>query len=217
MMTKISVFYHCVLRGPGINPDHALTLLQQQMAALQDSGLESEAQRLVIGVNGRDGDLLTVASLAPESAHVIAHHDGQSELSTLKFLRANLKPGQLVLYHHMKGVTYPDNTVWSRWRKCMERVCVWNWQLCVRTLVGGGFDTVGAHWMNHKQHSIIPNGQRYWGGNFFWATSEYLLTLPPLPEDTRENRYEAEVWIGKSPRPPRIFDFAPHFPMNCPA
>jgi hypothetical protein len=119
-----------------------------------------------------------------------------------------------VLYHHIKGVQYPNSPVHDRWRKCMEQACVWNWRECVR-LLESGLDTVGAHWLTRTKYPMLGPGQRYWGGNFWWATSDYLLTLPPLPEDTWSNRYLAEDWIGKSPINPRIHDFAPHWPTAC--
>lgn len=217
---KIAIWYHCVLRGPRIpSEDHAVAVLQSQMNALRDSGACNDIEEFHIGVNGSAGDCLLALSLAPSKWCVPGHHqfeNGQSELTTLGALQKWLKPGWLVLYHHIKGVQYPNNPVWDRWRNCMEKVCVWNWETCVRTIVGGGFDTVGAHWMTDKKYPMVGKDQRYWGGNFWWATSDYLMTLPPLPADSFENRYEAEVWIGKSPRPPRIYDFAPHWPMNCP-
>lgn len=213
---KISVWFHAVLSGPRIShPDYAISLLQSQMNALTVAGIP--ITELHIGVNGSDHDSLTAASLVPEKA--IVHVNGpsaQCELATLKRLRESLEPGWFVLYHHMKGVQYPGNPAWDRWRNCMQNVCVNHWQECVDEL-DRGCDTVGAHWMTQKRYAMIPKGQRYWGGNFFWATSDYLMTLPRLAEDTWENRYEAEVWIGKSKYDPEIHDFARHFPMKgCP-
>jgi hypothetical protein len=211
---KIAVWYHCLLKGPGINPDYAVALLQSQMNALRDSGLYSHANEVHLSVNGNDSDALTLTGFAPGPCELHVNGDGQSELATLRHLQAWLTPGWFVLYFHMKGVCYPDNPVWDRWRKCMEKVCLWNWESCVEAL--GGYDAVGAHWLTHKKYPMVAREHRYFGGNFWWARSDYLLTLPPVTKDSREARYDAEVWIGNSRIPPLVHDFAPHWPLNCP-
>lgn len=213
---KLVVWYHCVLSGPRLpSEDHALAIYTEQMRALQDSGLAQNAA-IHIAVNGGDGDALLAASLAPDNA--VLHVNGPqacSEVTTLERLRQSLAPGQFLLYHHIKGVQHPHQPVYERWRHCMERVCVWNWRTCVQALAD--FETVGPHWMHNSTCNIIPPSQKYWGGNFWWARTDYLLKLPPLGPDTWAARYEAEVWIGKAGRAPKVRDFARHFPMNCPA
>jgi hypothetical protein len=212
---KLAVWYHCVLSGPRIpSEDFAVSILSEQMHALKESGLFDAAQQRCFCVNGGDVDFLTLASFVPAPGNVVANHEGQSEIPTMNLLRQNLKPGWAVMYHHIKGVQHPGNPQVERWRRCMEHVCVWNWNGCVAELERRS-DTCGAHWLTHEKYPMLGVGQRYWGGNFWWATSDYLLTLPPLPNDSFENRYEAESWIGKSPRNPRIYDFAPHWPTKC--
>jgi len=213
---KIVVWHHAVLSGPRIpNEDHTLAIFCEQMRALKESGLADAADRLNVGVNGPDRDALVALACAPEKTRLHLHPAGQSELSTLYCLQQSLEPGWLVFYHHMKGVQYPGNPVWDRWRDCMERACVWNWLDCVYALQNGN-DTCGAHWLTHRKYQMVPEGQRYWGGNFWWASSDFLMTLPPVAADTWENRFQAEVWIGQGPRAPIVQDFAPHFPMSCP-
>lgn len=214
---RIAIWYHCILRGSGINEEHAIAVLQSQMNALRESGLGTAAREIHIGVNGTDSDALTVMGFNHwPKTRIYSQPDGKSELATLHHLQPWLRPGWFVFYHHIKGVQYPGNPVWERWRKCMEKACVWNWEECV-SLLAKGCDTVGAHWMDSIRYPIIPASQRYWGGNFWWARSEYLMTLPPLKPDSRDNRYEAEAWIGQGKKKPSVYDFARHFPMNCPA
>jgi hypothetical protein len=214
---KIAVFHHCVLSGARLpSPEHALCLFQSQMRALSQSGLAVAAVETHIGVNGPDGDVLLASCFTPGPLTVFhPHPHGESELATLADLQAWLKPGWVVLYFHMKGVSYPDNPVWERWRKCMEKVCVWNWEECVLALKN--HHTVGAHWLTHEKYSMVPGVHRYWGGNFWWARSDYLLTLPPVTADSAAARYDAEVWIGSGGKKPVVLDFAPHWPLNCPA
>jgi hypothetical protein len=213
---RIAVFYHCVLSGPRIpSEEHAMSVLISQMAAWRNSDLEKIADENHVGLNGTDSQAMVLSSVIP--ANSILHIHGpraQTELSTLHELQLWLKPGWAVLYHHIKGVQYPDNPVWDRWRKCMQNACVWNWRACVEALEQG-FDTAGAHWMTSKKYPMVSPDHRYWGGNFWWATSDYLLTLTSLPPDQYERRYDAEVWIGSGPRTPKARDFANHFPMSC--
>lgn len=215
---KLAVWYHCALRGHGINEDHAIAVLHEQMNSLRLSGVMDSATEIHVGVNGNDSDSLTVCAFLPERSirvHVHTNDVGQSELTTLARLQKWLEPGWFVCYHHIKGVSYPGNPVWERWRRCMERVCIRDWEACVDAL-DRGCDVAGAHWLTHEKYTMVPPSQRYFGGNFWWARSEYLLSLPPVAKDSRENRYEAEVWIGSGKKKPIVMDFAPHFPMNCP-
>lgn len=213
---KIAIFYHCVLSGPRIpSEDYAVVLLQSQMNALNDSGLSDAADEIHLGINDNNGSAILLCAFAPGKSILKIHVDGQSELATLLDLQAWLKPGWFVMYHHMKGVCYPGNPVWERWRQCMEKVCVWNWEECVDALAKG-YDTVGAHWLTHNKYSMVHRSHRYWGGNFWWARSDYLMTLPPLPPDSHAARYDAEVWIGSGKQNPSVLDFAPHWPMSCP-
>ena len=183
----IALWYHCWLMGPSSDD-----IATEQMAAMEDCGLFQECDTAQVwGLNAR------------------------SELETLARLQQWI-PGHeqfLVCYLHTKGAQYAVDT-YGRWRRCMERVVLWGWRDCVQSLMDGA-DTAGAHWMTSKKYPIVGWDQRYWGGNFWWATARYLSTLPPINPDA--GRYEAEVWIGKSPVAPKIVDFAPHFPQNqCP-
>lgn len=212
---KLAVWYHCLLSGSGLDSGHLFHLLSEQLGALSESGLDRAAQEFHFGVNGDEIDALVVRHAAPDGSEVIADPSGATELPTLIRLQRWLPrhPGYAVLYFHMKGARYPGNPTWDNWRACMTRACIGQWNECVQAL-SQGFDTCGAHWLSADRYPIIPPSQRYWGGNFWWATSDYLGTLPPLPADQPGRRYEAEVWIGKGPRAPRVRDFAPHFPMR---
>ncbi|MGC1452934.1 MAG: hypothetical protein WA830_23130, partial [Candidatus Sulfotelmatobacter sp.] len=203
--------------APTLDTDWLFQLLADQMACLRDSGLADAAEKIFIGVNGTELDRMGVSLLAPKKAVLFASPEGKTELPSLIFLQNWVfsNPGWNVLYWHMKSAKYPGNEAWTRWRRCMERAVIWGWPECVEALERG-YDTVGAHWMTSGKYPMVPIGQRYWGGNFWFATSDYLKTLPQLPDDSSDNRYRAEVWIGEGKQAPKILDFAPHFPMSCP-
>jgi hypothetical protein len=200
---RIAIWYHCVISGPRIpSTDNAIAILTDQMWALKESGLSDAADELHIGFNGTDSEALTLCGLIPDKCLLHMNNSGQTELATMSRLQNWLTPGWAVLYHHMKAVQYPLNDVRHDWRRRMEFICVWSWQSCLAALKRG-FDTCGGHW-----YTPMPN-QKYWPGNFWWATSDYLMTLPKLDQDQHDRRYEAEVWIGKGSKHPKVQDFQP--------
>jgi hypothetical protein len=211
-MKPISVWYHAVLSSQHrvIDPDYALNLVGNQMEAVRASGLLDRAAELHVGVNGPEADAAAIACFcdSPKTQLQSYGPNSTTEIHTLNRLRNWLRPDWYVLYHHTKGVSTPNQA--DNWRRRMERYCVWNWQNCVDVLEAG-YDACGCHWLTpEKNPGAIASP--FFGGTFWWATSNYLMTLPPLPEPKWENRYEAEAWIGKGPNRPNVYDMYPGWP-----
>lgn len=196
---KLAVFYHCWLPEDG-----AVGVLEEQAAALVDSGLESAAE-LHVGVNGDPLGSCIVQELLPRARIEVDPDNSRGEAFTIGLLQRWLPSHEswAVCYHHMKAATHPPGDAYSRWRRCLEREVILRWRRCVLDLESG-FETVGAHWHRNLD-------QQYWAGNFWWATAKYLSQLPPIDPKTVNGRsYEAEVWIGKCGRNPRFVDYARH-------
>ena len=217
---KIAIWHHTILSG-GTRPietSSACGILDEQMRALDESGLLEEADEFHVGLNG-DADDLAMARMfipCPDAKFYVHSKAATTEIPTLNALRAWLPahPDWVVLYHHMKGVTQPHNPLYTAWRHCMERHLVWNWKTCQND-INRGMDSCGAHWLTPQQFPGMVSGP-FWGGNFWWATAKFLLTLPPLPESTWKNRHDAESWIGLGPKPPRVRDYHAKWPsMAC--
>lgn len=100
-----------------------------------------------------------------------------------------------VLYAHTKSAANYSE-MHDKWRRSMTYFNVVCWRDCVRYLAD--HDTVGCH--------LIDPGD-FWGGNYWWARSEWLAELSPLQYD---NRYQAEAWIGTHPG--RRYDMKPGWP-----
>jgi hypothetical protein len=215
-MHPICVVYHCILSGGSvpIDTEIACRILHDQMRALKDSGLLDAADEFHVGVNGGHEDAEIVRMFSPCLKVDIREHGpgATSEIPTLKWLREWLPAHSdwYVLYHHMKSITHPTDPFYARWRQRMEKHVVWNWRACVAQL-DHGVDACGCHWLTPEQFPSVHNCP-FFGGTFYWATAKFLLTLPPLPEPTWANRFEAENWIGRGPRRPRIMDFHPGWP-----
>ena len=211
---RIAVFYHCKLSGGGIpDPDFAVALAAGQLQALSESGLTEAAAECHIGVNGDESDALLAACFCP--AHSQLHSHGlaaRTEIPTMNLIARWVKthPGWSVLYHHTKGVTHPKMESYSRWRDRMQLACVTNWRRCVQDLDSGA-DAVGCHWLTPERYPGAVTSP-FFGGTFWWARSDYLRQLPPLPEATWQNRFEAESWIGRRRPYPKIVDYHPGWP-----
>jgi hypothetical protein len=104
-----------------------------------------------------------------------------------------------VFYCCNAGVSHPPNhDFYPDWRWLMHYFNHMKWRDCVAAL-NEGYDTVGIEW----QTDPVP----HWSGNFWWATAEYLATLPPIDRmktfdagkginHKQHPRHGAEFWIG---------------------
>lgn len=204
-MRPIAIFHHtCLNLG---TPAHANFILKEQVDVMTEFGLLDAAQHVFVGVNGPAEDVAVVASMHHPKAVVFPNPKNEwpgGEVPTLRALRDFClgNPSLNVLYLHMKGLTHVPGSHGhghnTSWRHNMTHVVVKNWKRCVE-LLDGGFESVGNWW------NVAPNGS-YWAGNFWWATSDFISTLPPIVTDGHHSggRYEAEVWIGRGPRLPKI-------------
>lgn len=213
---KIAVFYHAYPSGPGVAIEHGLSIVQEQLSALEKSGLLAACDEFYIGVSGGNPNTIAVSMLAPAKAVVFENAmDTCGELPTLCELQKWLPghEGWAVGYTHTKAASYAGNAGYSAWRRCQDRVVIWNWQQCVKDLEGG-YDCVGAHWLTPQQYPALM-ATPYFGGNAWWAKSDYLSILPTLSPHG-PTRHEAEAFIGKSPRKIRAMNRADHWPGgNC--
>lgn len=226
-MKPIAIFYHglFVLGDlPEILPA-AFDIIPKQMEMLTESGLLYEASEFHVGINGGPESVSFVKSLIPGKAQVKYHGiQCRNECRTMRMIEEWL-PGHddwYVLYAHSKGATHPTgHDLSTRWRHCMMNHLVSNWKNCVANL-DAGYDSVGCHWMTGAE---TPPGQSIWAGNFWWAKSNFLKTLPSIMErdrlkvsgiDSINSRYESEVWIGNGPTLPRVKDYHPGGFGKCP-
>ena len=222
-MKPIAVFYHCLfyLGEPRRELPYAYPIITEQMRDVVASGLIHSVSHFLVGINGNCESMFAAHAVIPKKAKLVLHGlKSRAENLTIieieKFVKTH--PGWNVLYFHSKGVTHTDETYLKRtadWRHCMMRHCVANWRQCVADLET--HDSVGCHWMA----GVGPdNSQNIWAGNFWWATSDFLATLPSMFERDRikesgianvESRYESEVWIGNGKVLPKVKDYHHEF------
>lgn len=190
-----------------------MDLMAEQMSTLESCGLEKCALQIWIGVNGDREDAEIAQMLAPLKSRVVPHGKGTgTEITTMNLIREWVKvsPGWYVLYFGMKGVSHPENPN-TRWRLNMEQHVLANWRTCVLDL-DKGYDTCGCYWLTPEEHPTMIQKYPFYGGTFWWAKSDYLATLPPLPPPEFVHRYDAESWIGMGPRRPRAMNYISGWP-----
>jgi len=203
-MKPLALFYHVPAH---LNPEFCQKLVADQLRHMAKSGLTEHLDQMLIGVNGVESECKWLQNLVPTKAELFYNEKEDwpaGEVPTLRYLREWLQafPKHLVCYLHTKGLSHPPGSGGYQhrhdWRMRMEDVVIGRWRECVNHLENG-HDTAGQWW------NVAFNGS-YWAGNFWWATGEYLATLPYIGTRGHNDggRYEAELWIGRGPNAPRI-------------
>lgn len=171
-------------------------LFTGQMGLLVVSGLRDAADFVFIGVNGDPNGV--AKTHAPEKCEVCDFGmESKGLLPTFKKMESWVKenPDWYVCFWHSKGATHPNDPATNAWRGAMEKKTIWGWRECVAAL-DEGFDTVGYN-LQPANDPATP-GRHWYGGVFWWATSNYIATLPKLPDTivTRWDWFIPEGWIG---------------------
>jgi hypothetical protein len=221
---KTAFFYHVRLSG-GHNVDSGASIdnrfgravFQNQFLLMESAGL-LEADEFVACVNGPRPDFFEVARIFPHQPNLSVVHNGEdaeSLLPTMQKLQEWLlfRKGWAVGLAHMKGVTHPGNPMIQKWADCLNYHTITNWRQNVADLESGQYDACGCHWTHNSPND--PNAARwgsnsYFAGGFWWATVDYLLTLPKIPVSKPRDRHDwflPELLLGCGN--PRVKDYHP--------
>lgn len=192
----LSHFYHVFADGNWQTP------VTEHLDHLERSGLAAALDSFGVGIVGSHLNRLEVIDFIDRRLqidHLAEAEDGWEQV-TLNLMLDRMGDS-LVLYAHTKtAANYSD--MHDQWRKSMTYFMVHRWRECVELL--GEYDTVGCHRIEPEDGNPL---QGFWGGNYWWARSEWLRTVPPL---SYESRYHAEAWIGYGDG--RRFDMNPGWP-----
>jgi hypothetical protein len=96
-----------------------------------------------------------------------------------------------LFYIHTKGVTKPTVKSIQDWRAYMEYFNISCWPYCLDALEHS--DAVGVN------RRVFAKKRVHFNGNFWWANSSYIKTLPELSSNgygRKVNRWDGEFWIG---------------------
>jgi GR25 family glycosyltransferase involved in LPS biosynthesis len=151
---------------------------------------------------------LPIENIYGDKFEIINYSDNIAlyENPTINFIRnfSEINANSYVLYLHTKGVRYnPNDTKENDWIDYMLYFLVEQSQLCISVL-NNDYETVGCNynrdidrtvdgWNMNDPHSY-PS---HYSGNFWWANSNYLKTLPLLSVENPE-RMAPEFWLFKN-------------------
>lgn len=186
-------------------------IAEEMIATIYSSGLIDNAE-FFIYCNYDIDNFKWLESKTNGYANVtLIDHDAtpeEYELSTLNELKNYCNKSNesfKVLYLHHKGASRLRTRKHANitdWRNYMMYFNVDLWQDCVSAL-DLGYDTAGVEWTEN------PKFPKHYSGNFWWATADYIRSLPDIvrPRDRHfinqsqfglkeHYRFDAEAWIG---------------------
>lgn len=213
MMKKIEVFYYIYI-PPDLRAVQWSWFINEQLGVLVKSGLVSKANINIIACMPRnwysmpDGRLIFAQS--PKIGDPPMYFDDKfQEYLSFRYPFAKIieivdtkepnlyeevalkhvynlclsKENIHVLYYHSKGMTKSDISL-SNWREALNYHLVENWKECIHYL-NEGYDVCAmADLLSYNNNLTVS-------GNFFWANSSYIQTLPS-PSDIKN--YASRLW-----------------------
>ena len=128
------------------------------------------------------------------------------ENPTINFIKnfSEKNANSYILYIHTKGVSFhPSNTKENDWIDFMLYFLVEQNKICI-SILDNNYDTIGCNYSKDIDRTVDgwnrDNPHRYpshYSGNFWWANSNYLRTLPLLSVENPE-RMAPEFWLFKN-------------------
>jgi hypothetical protein len=187
-------FYHVYADGRWEIP------LTEHLEALHGSGLYPQLDKFYVGIVGSEDNIAAVkAALDGVECSIIAEAPVGWEHETMRHIPRLLGDDDAhVLYCHTKSAS-DQSEINVTWRRSMTFFNVVEWRQAIPRLET--HDAYGCH--------VLPkeNGNCF-GGNFWWATADFLRSLPPLLEN---DRWDAERWLGRTDTG-KFFDANPGWP-----
>jgi len=194
-MHKINIFYHvfCV--------NNWQELCEDQFANVFKSGLYDACEKMRIGVVGNEIEIDKFFTWFPEmikkytptnKIEMRSSTENHFEYLTIHWLKEFCDTNDAhVLYFHTKGISQPAGSFIrlckDDWRKFMEYECIEKWKYC-DTKLDEGYDCCGTRF-SAKKHV-------HFSGNFWWAKSSWIKTLPIVASNWRRINYEQWLLRG---------------------
>ncbi len=191
------------------------SIVESQIRRLRDSGLYGRSKCVYVSViyDGCRDTLLKINSLLGGGKFLIAYkstHKEDFEFPILEHMQQKSEEETFLCYYfHTKGASHSKDTLkWytrrgvrtldelrgnsGAWRRMMEYWIFDKYKLAISCLMKG-YMAYGA--MIYDVNDTL----RYFGGNFWWSTSEFIRTREKISGLDRADRYKAEGWLLKGP------------------
>lgn len=177
-------FYHVYAGGLWSIP------VQEHLDALESFGLLDNLKNMYVGYVGTPDQTKEAEEYINSRTSAITINKSETgwEQETMCLIPEMLDD-TYVFYAHTKG-SHDPSAINIAWRQKMTESCVGNWREAVDSL--NNHDISGCYWVKDAE------GNRYFGGTYWWATPAYLKTLPALK---KEHRWQAEHWVGSAVDP----------------
>ena len=189
----MDIFFHVYLKN-----DFSHILLSK-FKKFKASGLYDNANKIYLTLFGdieRHQEFLSdLKDLYSKIEYaVIVNQEFNNEADSLNFVlkkASEYTENTPMLYLHTKGVSYSHPEIKKNvnaWVRYLDLYVINKWEECLQSLnnydIAGPFYTGGGGLGSHFQ------------GNFWWANSEYLKTLPKIDSNNIEKYNRGEFWVA---------------------
>lgn len=183
----IKAFFHIATMG------EYQVIFDELITKIINSKLIDNIDELNIGVANHGGNLIQY-NHDKIKYHSLINND--FEFPTLQLIEDEINKTDeniKILYLNSLGVT--GNSIYKQsWRGYLSYFNIEQWSECIKAL-DNGYDTCGVDWRTDP----VP----HYSGNFWWANSSYLKTLPKIQTLNKQDsprvltlRHNAEMYIG---------------------
>ena len=188
---NIEIFYHmyCV--------SDCVDRFFKTYSKVKESGLLDICNNVNVVLVGDDkvGRYVTKINFLNKVKTICFSSDTKGEMNTLKTIQDFCQSARdsHVLYLHSKGASRGKNQNIESWVNYMEYFLIEKHAVCLEKLKD--HDTVGVE--------FFEKPMKHYSGNFWWANSNYIKTLPTFEEGIKNSsisdpRWYCEFWLMNS-------------------
>ncbi len=187
----MDIFFHVYLKSGYTH------ILLNKFKKFKASGLYEKTNKIYLPLFGDDFDshsefLNELKDVYPKIEYsLITNQEFKNEPDTLNFMLKKAKEYSTntpMLYLHTKGLSY-THPIMKRnveaWVRYLDLFVINKWEECVKALEEN--DAAGGLY--------VYQDPKHFSGNFWWANSDYLKTLPRLNSHNINQYNRGEFWI----------------------
>lgn len=188
----MDIFFHVYLKSGYTR------ILLDKFKKFHKSGLYEKTNKIYLTLFGDDigqhSEFLTeLKEVYPKIEYVvITNQEFMNEPDTLNFMlkkASEYEKNTPMLYLHTKGVSYANPYIKKNidaWVRYLDLYVIKKWEECIKGLEEN--DAAGPFYCPGESN-------KHFQGNFWWANSDYLKTLPKL-NTVNVNKYNrGEFWV----------------------
>jgi len=186
----MDIFFHVYLKN-----DFSHILLSK-FKKFKASGLYEKANKIYLTLFGdieQHQEFLTdLKDLYIKIEYVnITNKEFNNEADTLNFMlkkAESYEKNTPMLYVHTKGASYTHPILKKNinaWVRYLDLYTIYKWEECLAGLRDN--DAAGGLYE--------ASNPKHFSGNFFWANSEYIKSLPRINKSNIDNYNRGEFWI----------------------